>query len=111
MTAETKQPATIPMAQPVVSTTVTAADLRAVGYCFAGVRPWFARHGFDWQAFLDAGIDAGRLRATEDALIEPVIRAAELRETARHTVSSSSADAPERRSPPPTPKDTPHGRE
>jgi hypothetical protein len=93
------------------NTIVTTADLRAVGYCFAGVRPWFARHGFDWQQFVERGISADRLRATGDALIEPVIRAAELRETARHKVSSSSADAPERLTPPPTPKDTTHGRE
>lgn len=59
---------------------VTAADLRAARYCFAGVRPWFARQGFDWQAFIEHGISVDRLRATGDALIEPVIRAAELRE-------------------------------
>ncbi len=59
---------------------VTAADLRAARYCFAGVRPWFARHGLDWQAFIEQGISADRLRATGDALIEPVIQAAELRE-------------------------------
>ena len=59
---------------------VTAADLRAARYCFAGVRPWFARHGLDWQAFIEQGISADILRATGDALIEPVIRAAELRE-------------------------------
>jgi hypothetical protein len=43
------------------------------------VRPWFARHGLDWQAFFEQGISADKLRATGDALIEPVIRAAELR--------------------------------
>ncbi len=59
---------------------VTAADLRTARYCFAGVRPWFLRHGFDWQAFIEQGISADTLRATGDALIEPVIRAAELRE-------------------------------
>jgi len=58
---------------------VTAADLRAARYCFAGVRPWFSRHGLDWQAFVEQGISADKLRATGDALIEPVIRAAELR--------------------------------
>ena len=60
---------------------VTVADVRAARYCLAGVRPWFRRHGLDWQDFLARGIDAAVLRATGDALVEPVIRAAELRET------------------------------
>ena len=81
MTAETKQLATISKAQPFAPITVTTTELRAVGYCFAGVRPWFARHGFDWQAFIEQGISSDTLRATGDALIEPVIRAAELRQT------------------------------
>lgn len=63
-------------------TRVTIQDLRAARYCLAGVRPWFRRHGLDWQAFLDSGIEADTLRAMGDALIEPVILQAELRETA-----------------------------
>lgn len=63
-------------------TRVTIQDLRAARYCLAGVRPWFRRHGLDWQAFLDSGIEADTLRATGDALVEPVILQAELRETA-----------------------------
>lgn len=58
---------------------VTVRDLRAARYCLAGVRPWFRRHGFDWQDFLTHGIDADHLRATGDVLVEPVIRAAETR--------------------------------
>ena len=61
-------------------TRVTIRDLRTARYCLAGVRPWFRRHGFDWQDFLARGIAADRLRATGDALVEPVIRAAERRE-------------------------------
>lgn len=64
-------------------TRVMIHDLRAARYCLAGVRPWFRRHGLDWQAFLDGGIEAGILRATGDALVEPVIRQAEVREAAR----------------------------
>ena len=60
-------------------TRVTIQDLRAARYCLAGVRPWFRRHGLDWQAFLDSGIEAEILRATGDALVEPVIRQAEAR--------------------------------
>lgn len=58
---------------------VTVQDIRAARYCLAGVRPWFRRHGLDWPGFLDAGIAAARLRATGDALIEPVIAAANAR--------------------------------
>lgn len=61
-------------------TRVTIQDLRTAHYCLAGVRPWFRRHGLDWQAFLNSGIDADRLRATGDALVEPVITIAEQRE-------------------------------
>ena len=63
-------------------TRVTIQDLRAARYCLAGVRPWFRRHGLDWQDFLAHGIEADRLRATGDALVEPVIRIAGIREAA-----------------------------
>ena len=63
-------------------TRVTIQDLRDARYCLAGVRPWFRRHALDWQDFLAHGIDADRLRTTGDALVEPVIRIAEMRETA-----------------------------
>ena len=61
-------------------TRVTIQDLRDARYCLAGVRPWFRRHGLDWQDFLARGIEVDRLRATGDALVEPVIRIAEMRE-------------------------------
>ncbi|KNX40152.1 hypothetical protein ROTO_33110 [Roseovarius tolerans] len=60
-------------------TRVTIHDLRDARYCLAGVRPWFRRHGLDWQDFLTHGIDADRLRATNDALVEPVIQVAKTR--------------------------------
>jgi hypothetical protein len=63
-------------------TRVTIQDLRTARYCLAGVRPWFRRHGFAWQDFLANGIEVDRLRATGDALVEPVIRIAEMREGA-----------------------------
>ena len=62
-------------------TRVTIQDIRAARYCLPGVRPWFRRHGLDWQAFLDTGIPAETLRATGDALVEPVIAEAKARET------------------------------
>jgi hypothetical protein len=61
-------------------TRVTIQDLRDTRYCRAGVRPWFRRHGLNWQDFLAHGIEADRLRATGDALVEPVIKAAKTRE-------------------------------
>ncbi len=72
-------------------TRVTIQDLRAARYCLAGVRPWFRRHGLDWQAFLDGGIDVETLRATGDALVEPVIRQAEVRE-ATNLAANEGAD-------------------
>ena len=62
-------------------TRVTVQDIRAARYCLPGVRPWFRRHGLDWQAFLNVGISAETLLATGDALVEPVIAEAEARET------------------------------
>ena len=70
---------------------VTIRDLRTARYCLAGVRPWFRRHGLDWQDFLDLGIAAERLTATGDALVEPVIRAAEARE-AREASMTEAGD-------------------
>jgi hypothetical protein len=65
---------------------VTIKDLRAARYCLAGVRPWFKKHGLKWQDFLEHGIDTERLRATGDALVEPVIQAAETRTATRMEV-------------------------
>ncbi len=58
---------------------VTVQDLRTARYCMAGARPWFRRHGFDWQAFLDHGIAPERLREADATLARPVIRAAAAR--------------------------------
>ncbi len=63
-------------------TRVTVQDLRASRLCFQGARPWFRRHGLDWQAFLATGLDAEVLRATGDALALRVIAIAEAREAA-----------------------------
>lgn len=61
-------------------TTVTIQDLRASRLCFQGARPWFARHGLDWQGFLREGLDAEVLAATGDALALRVIAIATARE-------------------------------
>lgn len=58
---------------------VRAEDIRAARLCFQGARPWFRRHGFDWQAFLAEGLPAEVLAATGDALALRVIAEAEKR--------------------------------
>ena len=73
---------------------VTIKDLRTARYCLAGARPWFQRHGFAWPEFLTHGIEAERLRATNDALVDPVIRAAEMRTAA---LAATGAEAPDGR--------------
>ena len=74
-----------PTCNTIKDTRVTIQDIRAARYCLPGVRPWFRRHGLDWQAFLNVGISAETLRATGDALVEPVIAEAKARETAEMT--------------------------
>lgn len=61
-------------------TRVYAKDIRAAKLCFGGARPWFRRHGLDWQDFLANGIDAERLEATGDTLAVRVIAIAQERE-------------------------------
>ena len=61
-------------------TRVTIQDLRASRLCFQGARPWFARHGLDWQVFLREGFEAEVLAATGDALALRVIAIAAERE-------------------------------
>ena len=75
---------------------VILQDLRTARYCLAGARPWFRRHGFNWQAFLDNGIEAERLMAADETLARPVIRAAEAREACEaseaHVATETEAD-------------------
>ena len=90
---------------------VTIQDLRAARYCLAGVRPWFRRHGLDWQDFLAHGIAAEQLRATGDGLVEPVIataqarRAAEAKGAADRSRGAQAAGGAE-----PRPREPSHGR-
>ena len=58
---------------------VRAEDIRAARLCFQGARPWFRRHGLDWQAFLAEGLPAEVLAATGDALALRAIAEAEKR--------------------------------
>jgi hypothetical protein len=58
---------------------VCAEDIRAARLCFQGARPWFRRHGLDWQTFLAEGVPSEVLAATGDALALRVIAEAEKR--------------------------------
>lgn len=62
------------------NTTVTTQDLRAARICFGGARPWFRRHGLDWQDFVANGVPAERLEETGDALALRVVAEARKRE-------------------------------
>ena len=77
-------------------TRVILQDLRTARYCLAGARPWFKRHGFNWQDFLTHGIEAERLMAADATLAGPVIRAAEAREACEvrgaHVATETEAD-------------------
>ena len=67
-------------------TRVRVQDLRVARLCMPGARLWFRRQGFNWQDFLDNGIEADKLLATGatgatgETLAEPVIAIAKARE-------------------------------
>lgn len=51
---------------------VTMKHVREVDYCARGARTFFARHGLDWSAFLQAGIAVEKLERTGDAMARRV---------------------------------------
>lgn len=73
-------------------TRIIVQDLRTARYCLAGARGWFKRQGIAWGDLLGDGVEAERLRATGDALVEPVIRAAEARERAARNESTVNTE-------------------
>lgn len=58
-------------------TIVMHRHCRELGYCNRGLREWFAREGLDWPDFLNHGISAETLRATNNAMAERAIALAE----------------------------------
>jgi hypothetical protein len=60
-----------------MSTRVTLAHARELGYCVKGVRRWFDGREQSWVAFVAHGVDSEWLRATGDAM---AIRLADLAE-------------------------------
>lgn len=46
------------------------------GFCPAGARAWFQRHGLDWEAFKRNGIDSAELLSTGDPMAQALVTAA-----------------------------------
>lgn len=55
---------------------VRISHVRKARLCNRGAREWFARQGWNWQEFLDHGIDADLLIATEDPYALRAVEAA-----------------------------------
>ncbi len=47
---------------------VTMNDVRAAGLCSHGAREFFARNQLDWMAFLNGGLPASVIMATQDGM-------------------------------------------
>lgn len=55
---------------------VRISHVRKARLCNRGAREWFARQGWNWQEFLDNGIDADLLIATGDPYALRAVEAA-----------------------------------
>lgn len=44
-----------------------------MGYCMRRVRPWFAQHGLDFVDFVNNGIEAEKLLATDDEFARNIV--------------------------------------
>ena len=55
---------------------VRLSHVRKARLCNRGAREWFARQGWNWQEFLDNGIDADLLIATGDPYALRAVEAA-----------------------------------
>ena len=55
---------------------VRIEHVRKARLCNRGARKWFARQGWNWQEFLDNGIDAELLIATDDPYALRAVEAA-----------------------------------
>ena len=53
---------------------VTMADLRAAGFCAAGVREFCARHGIDYRELLRVGTPFDVAERTGDAMVITLIQ-------------------------------------
>jgi hypothetical protein len=53
---------------------LTMADLRAAGFCAAGVRAFCARHALDYRELLRAGLPFDVLEPIGDAMVNNLIQ-------------------------------------
>lgn len=60
------------------------SDIRRAHMCSKGSRDFFVRHGLDWSAFLQEGIDAEILLGTGDPMAQVVVQVAREREEEEH---------------------------
>lgn len=61
---------------------VTIQDVRDAGYCASGARRWFESYGIDFRGFMENGVEAETLLATEDAMANRVVELKIAREAA-----------------------------
>lgn len=61
-------------------TIIRHSDLRALGYCNRGSRALCARLGFNWQSFMQHGIDDSQLVGIDDDMVAKAREYAKQRE-------------------------------
>lgn len=76
---------------------VTTRDLFTIpgysvrpGFCRAGSRNFFEKHGLDWRDFVRNGIDADKLRALHDGLTDALVAWAEQRQASLQSTAEKS---------------------
>ncbi len=52
---------------------VTVQHAIACGYCVNGIRTFFKKHGLDFKAFVNEGIDEERLTELNDSMADKVV--------------------------------------
>ena len=61
-------------------TRITHADMMACKFCNRGARQFCERHGFNWQSFIEQGVEIGDVAHIDDAMLKQVIARAQQRE-------------------------------
>lgn len=61
-------------------TIVKHEDLRTLGFCNRGSREFFDRHGLNWASFMQSGVEAELLLATDDEMAKQAVEQARKRE-------------------------------
>ena len=61
-------------------TTIRHEDMRVIKFCNRGAREFCARHGINWQVFIQHGVDVSEVAHIDDEMLRQVIEQAKLRE-------------------------------